>query len=427
MTATDWFSEAGFGVFVNLGHGATRGWELSWQMTGGVFGYRPERDPVACEEYFANALTFDPHRFDAEEWADHIAASGATYAVFNAKHHDGLALYDTTQSDYSIVTSTPFGRDMTAEVVRALRSRGLRVGIYFSIIDWYHPDYPRMTDETVTKPYRLDSWVRTSPEQWARYREFMLAQLTELLTRYGPIDVLWLDGEFEHTREEWDFAQLREHVRALQPDCLVNDRCLDHGDFATPEQQLPADRADGPWELCMTMTDSWGWIADDRWKSIPTLIATLAETASGGGNLLLNVGPRGDGTFPPEAVARLRAIGDWIDRNVDAVRGSIRAADDVRAPVPVGRKIDESGERLFVYCTLRPWDTLALADLPVLRVESVRVLGRDEPLSFTAMPSLPEVHASAPDPHGMLEIALPEDFAADIVPVLEVRLRGLPG
>ena len=393
-------------------------------MTGGVEGQFPPREPVPCDEYFANAAEFNPSEFDADAWADTVAASGAGYAVFTTKHHDGFAMFDSTHSDYSITKTSPFGRDVTAELVAALRSRGIRVGLYFSLPDWHHPEYPTMTDATTTKPYKIGSYVRTSPEQWGRYRAFFIDQLTEILTNYGTIDVLWLDGEFDHTAEEWDFAGIREHVRALQPDCLVNDRCVGFGDFATLEQQLPEVSPSMPWEICMTMNDSWGWtLDDDRWKSTPQLLTNLAQTLAAGGNLLLNVGPKGDGNFPPEAQERLRDIGEWIDRNAAAVRGIDRVPVAVRAPLPVGHKVDAHGEYLFIYCIMRPWDTLTISGVPVNRIESVRVLGWDEPLQFTAVASLPEVHRGATDPSGELEISIPRDVSAELVPVIAVTLR----
>ena len=397
-------------------------------MTAGVEGQYPPRTPVACEEYFDNASVFNPHLFDAGEWATAIAHSGATYAVFTTKHHDGFAMYDTQLSDYSIVRTSPFGRDLTAELVEALRKVGVRVGFYLSLPDWHHPDYPRMTDATTTKPYRIGSYTRTTPEQWQRYRAFFIGQLTEILTNYGSIDVLWFDGEFEHTPEEWDFASIREVVRELQPGCVVNDRCVGFGDFATPEQQAPEQLPDKPWEICMTMTDSWGWTIDDnRWKSTALIITRLAETVAKGGNLLLNVGPRGDGRFPDEALVRLHEVGEWVRRNADAVFGRISQPTDLRAPLPLGRKIDAAGEHIYAYGTMRPWDTLTVANIPVNRVESVRVLGCPDELHFVAIASLPEVHSGKSDPRGELEIAIPRAVADSLVPVFDIRLRPQPG
>ena len=426
-TPTTWFREAALGIFIHFGHASRRGWELSWQMTGGVDGQHPAREPVGCDEYFENAFLFNPERFDAAEWADSIAATGATYAVFTTKHHDGFAMYDTQHSDYSITRATPFGRDITRELVEALRARGIRIGLYFSFPDWYHEDYPRMTDATVTKPYKIGSYTRTSSEQWERFRSHMIAQITELLTGYGEISVLWFDGEFEHTAEEWDFAAVRKLVRSLQPNCLVNDRCVGHGDFSTPEQQVPDAAPEGPWEVCLTMNESWGWTVDDhRWKSTPTIIGRFVSTITAGGNLLLNVGPQGDGTFPQQARDRLAELGRWVEQNREAVYGVGPAPGAMNSPVPLGAKTSETGTTIFAYCTLRPWDRLVIGGIPVNRISSVRVLGTGEQLNYEAVPRLPDVHAGLADPQGELEIDLPGATADSLIPVIEVQLAPLP-
>ncbi|WP_435747390.1 alpha-L-fucosidase [Microbacterium sp. PMB16] len=174
----------------------------------------------------------------------------------------------------------------------------------------------------------------------------------------------------------------------------------------------------------MTMTDSWGWVPDDGpWKSVPFILATLAETVSSGGNLLLNVGPRGDGRIPEEAVSRLDDVGRWIRRNAPAVRGAISRPEGLRAPLPLGRKVDSDGEHIFVYGTLRPWDSITVSNIPVRRVASVRVLGDARTLDHVAVASLPEVHAGKADPRGELMIAIPPDVANMLVPVIDIVLR----
>ncbi len=422
-THADWFHGAALGIFIHFGHAASRGWELSWQMTGGVVGQFPPREPVACEEYFANAESFDPRAFDAKGWVQEIAATGATYVVFTTKHHDGFAMFDSALSDYSIARTAPFGRDLLRELVDALRERDLRIGFYFSLPDWHHEAYPRMTDATVHKPYRVGEYVRTDAAQWGEFRDFMLGQVTELLTNYGTVDIMWFDGEFDHTAEEWDFAAIREHVRALQPHCLVNDRLVGHGDFRTPEQQVPADAPAEPWEVCLTMNESWGWTSDDhRWKSVPTIIGYLVDTITAGGNLLLNVGPTGEGAFPAEATERLRALGRWVAANNEAVYGLDPAPEGLSAPVPLASKSHDDGDRVYVYCTLRPWDRLAVSGVPVRRVTGVRVVSTGGELAYDAVASLPEVHAGATDPRGDLLIAVPEGVADSLVPVLEIQL-----
>jgi alpha-L-fucosidase len=418
-----WFADAGFGVFLHFGHASSQGWELSWQMTGGVLGQHPALEPVPCEEYFANAFAFDPHAFDAGDWADAIAAAGAGYVVFTAKHHDGFAMYDSAVSDYSIARASPFGRDLLAELLPALRERGLRVGIYLSLPDWHHADYPRMRDATVTKPYRIGSWVRTDAEQWHRYRVHVIDQLTELLSRYGTIDVLWLDGEFEHTADEWDFADIRRRVRDLQPDCLVNDRCVGHGDFATPEQQLPDHAPIGPWEVCLTMNDTWGWSeTGQRWKSVPELLTRLIEANVRGGNLLLNVGPRGDGAFPDQAQQILRGIGTWFARNGEAVGGLSPAPDGMSSRLPLASRSVDGVTRVYVFCTMRPYGQLVVSGTPVNRIRAVRMLGETRELGYSATPRLPDVHAGLRDPRGELVIEIPEAAGAHLIPVIAIDI-----
>ncbi|MEV6865524.1 alpha-L-fucosidase [Streptosporangium subroseum] len=403
-----WFRGAGLGLFVHWGHASTRGWELSWQLTGGVRHQEPAMEPVGCEEYFANAAAFNPTRFDPAVWADLAWRAGARYVVFTAKHHDGFAMFDTRLSDYSITKHTAFGRDITAEVVEAFRDRGFRIGLYFSIVDWYHPDYPRYSDATVRKPYVVGEHPRGTAEQWARYRGFMLGQLDELLTGYGQLDIVWLDGEFEYTPREWRFDEIRELIRSRQPDCLVNDRCLGHGDFATPEQQLPVVAPDRPWETCMTMNSFWGHVPSDQsWKSPGELIRTQVETVSMGGNLLLNVGPTGDGELPVQAVERLEAMASWRARMGESVDGVLPGLELWQFHGPSTRRpLPDGGERLYLHLVMRPYEQVVVRGLKVARIRSVRLLGEDHVLQWTATPHLKDVHAGSADPAGDLRVKL---------------------
>ena len=416
-----WFANLGLGIFIHWGHPSNRGWELSWQMVGGVEGQYPPRIPVPCEEYFANAATFNPTSFDADEWAKAIAGTGASYAVFTTKHHDGFALWDTDLSDYSITRSAPFGRDIVGELVPALRDAGLRVGLYFSIVDWHSPLYPRFTDESVCKPYQIGHYPR-QPETWVAYREFLLGQLTELLTNYGPIDIIWLDGEFEHSPSEWDFESIRDHIRGLQPGCIVNDRCKGYGDFHTPEQQLPEIPPAGPWEQCVTMNNSWSYVpTDTAWKSTNELVATLVETVSAGGNLLLNIGPDGTGTIPVEVTRRLEEIGAWVHANGDAIRDLKPGLRPWQCRLPSARRMCDGGERLYLYLTMDPGTTIRVRDLPVRRITAVTSLASGEPLDFVTSANLADVQRKAADPMGDLVITW-SGLKTTIVPVVAVDI-----
>jgi alpha-L-fucosidase len=427
-TDASWFKGLGLGVFIHWGHAATRGWELSWQMTGGVTLQKPELEPVGCEEYFANAKTFDPDRFDPAAWAELAWRAGARYMVFTAKHHDGFAMFDTDLSDYSVTKAAPFGRDVTAEIVDAFRARGLRVGLYFSIVDWHHPDYPRYTDETINKPYVIGSYPK-APEKWERYRAFMLGQLTELLTGYGPIDIVWLDGEFEHTEAEWRFGEIRELVRTHQPAALVNDRCIGHGDFTTPEQQLPVIAPDRPWEACLTMNSTWGYVPwDQTWKSPATIVHTAIEAVSMGGNLLLNLAPRGDGSLPPETVERLEALAGWYAENGASVRGVEPGLELWQFHGPSTRRPrEDGGETLYLHLTSRPYESAVVRGMPVNRVERVSLLGDGQPLPFTVQPRLSDIHARTLDPLGELRIHVDPALLDPLCTVLAVDLAAANG
>ena len=424
-----WFNGLGLGVFIHWGHASTRGWELSWQMTGGVHLQEPALEAVGCNEYFDNAAGFDPQAFDPVSWADLAWRAGARYMVFTAKHHDGFAMFDSKLSDYSITKHTPFGRDITGEVVNAFRERGFRIGLYFSIIDWHHPDYPRYTDETVTKPYLVGSYPRVTPEKWERYRRFMLGQLDELLTGYGPLDIVWLDGEFEHTEEEWRFDEIRAQIRARQPHALVNDRCLGHGDFTTPEQQLPMTPPDGPWEACLTMNSTWGHVPDDdTWKTPTQLLHTLIEAVAMGGNLLLNIGPTGEGRIPPKAVERLETIAGWLERHSESVRDTRPGLTLWQFHGPSTQRPREGGgNRLYLHLVTRPYEHLTVRGLPVGRIEQVTLLGTGQFLPWRAQPRLKDIHAGATDPTGELHIDIDDSLLDPLCTVIAVDFSPIPG
>lgn len=228
-------------------------------------------------------------------------------------------MFHTKLSDFSIENS-PFGRDIVREWVDAFRDEGLRIGLYFSLIDWHHPDYPAFTD--AHRPYNFANLPRPTPEQWGRYLEFMFGQVRELLTNYGRIDLFWFDGQWERTPEQWRAAALAAMIRELQPEIVINDR-LPGGDYDTPEQFVPAQPPARPWEVCLTMNESWGYNPDDPdYKSPRRLVQTLCEIAGKGGRLLLNVGPRGDGTLATEQLERVHEAGAWMRRNGESIVGT---------------------------------------------------------------------------------------------------------
>ncbi len=395
-----WFDDARFGLFVHWSHVSQRGLELSWPLVGGI-PVLPACQDVRVADYHATARTFAPEPGAPREWARAARRCGMQYVVLTAKHHDGWALFDTHLTDFSVMRS-PYGRDLVAEYVEAVRAEGLRVGLYFSLSDWHHPDYPAMTD--LDRPYRFGQGRRATPEAWARFVDLMHGQVRELLTRYGPIDVLWFDGGWERAPEEWRSLELRETIRALQPDCLVNDRLPGAGDFDTPEQMIPPEPPGRAWETCMTINESWGWNPDDgRWKSARRLVHTLCEVAGRGGNLLLNVGPMGDGRLPPPITARLAVLEEWMGRHAESVVGTTAGLAPWQFYGPSTRR----GDRVYLHLLMRPYESVTVRGVPIERVRAVRALGSATPLAHESRCAIVDTFFN-PDPLGELTIEVPE-------------------
>ena len=373
-----WFEGAGLGLFVHWDHASQQGLEISWPLVGRsiVPGVPDPEIGETIASYQSSAATFNPTRWDPAALARLARACGARYVVLTSRHHAGYSMFHTEHSDFSIQHS-PYEKDIVREFVDAIRSEGLRVGLYYSLPDWHHSDYPAF--EESDKPYRDLECRRPSPEAWQRYIGYLKGQLTELLTNYGPIDLLWFDGEWERTAEEWHASELRELIKTLQPDTIVNDRLPGQGDYVTPEQSLPTVPPDGPWEMCLTMNSGWGWLpADDNYKPARRLAQYLAEVAGRGGNLLLNVSPKGDGTLPGIQVARLKELGGWLATHGESVLGVDRANSRVQFYGPVTRR----GSRLYLHLVMRPTGQLVVRGVPVHQIRGVTLLGKEVPLPF---------------------------------------------
>ncbi|HEY3244269.1 MAG TPA: alpha-L-fucosidase [Phycisphaerae bacterium] len=320
-----WWREARFGMFIHWGLYAIPAGE--WNGRTDHAEWIRETAHIPIEEYEKLLGQFNPVKFDADEWVKIAQDSGAKYIVITSKHHDGFCLFDSQYTDFDVM-STPFKRDIMKEMAEACRRAGLRICWYHSIMDWHHPDYlPRR------------NWEQRSAEgaDFDRYYAHLKNQLRELLTNYGKIGVLWFDGEWEPTWTHAYGEPLYGYVRNLQPDIIVNNRVdkgrggmagmtagAHAGDFGTPEQEIPATGMPGvDWETCMTMNDHWGYNKHDHhFKSTETLIRTLVDVASKGGNFLLNVGPTAEGRIPPESVERLHQIGRWMEANGDSIYGT---------------------------------------------------------------------------------------------------------
>ena len=297
----EWFSQARFGMFIH--------WGVYSVPARGEWVRYVERIPSS--EYERLAQKFNPERYNPEEWVDLALEAGMRYMVLTTRHHDGYSLFDSEVSDFT-AAKTAAQRDLVAEYVEACKKKGMKIGFYYSLLDWRYPAY--------------FEGPKKDPEGWAKFREYVHAQVRELCSNYGKIDVLWYDGWWPWTAEDWRSAELNEMVRKLQPGILINNRSGLREDFGTPEQKIePTADVNYMWETCMTMNDNWGYSAADRnWKSIKQLVMNLVYCAKDGGNYLLNVGPKSDGTIPLPSVRRLKRIGTWMRINGESVYGTKR-------------------------------------------------------------------------------------------------------
>lgn len=415
-----WFSHAGLGLFIHYDHASQQGLETSWPLLGGGAG-TDSTTPV--EDYHRSAATFDPEHWDPADLANHASAAGMQYAVFTARHHSGWSSWPSKVSDRTIASS-PYGQrggDLVKEYVDAFRARGLKVGIYYSLSDWGHPQYPAFTDDM--RPYQAGSYPRPNADDWASYQQYLKDQLTELLTWYGPIDLLWFDGEWERTAAEWDSAELERHIRALAPTIVINDRLPDNGDYKTPEQFIPAQALAEPWECCMTMCDNWSYVpADHNYKSLHEIVRTLAEVTAKGGNLLLNIGPRGDGSLAPEQAELLRGLAGWMAVNREAVIGVSAGLEPWQYYGPS----TSAGDTVYLLALAEPVETVTVRGIRVRRVKSVRQLGASTGLPFSFRTTMNDRQLD--DPHGELNIDVRNLQDGGVVRVFVVEMAAkVPG
>ncbi|NVK84258.1 MAG: alpha-L-fucosidase, partial [Cytophagia bacterium] len=367
---------------------------------------------IPLEEYDKFLDEFNPVKFDADTWVKMAKDAGMKYIVITSKHHDGFGLFDSKTSDFDVM-ATPFKRDILKELSEACEKEGIKLCFYHSIMDWHHPDYlPRREWE---KTRTVDG------AEFPRYVDYMKDQLKELITNYGELGVLWFDGEWEDTWTHADGVELYDYVRSLQPNIIINNR-VDKGrqgmqgltkegdfvgDFGTPEQEIPATGLPGvDWESCMTMNDHWGYNKyDNNWKSSEDLIQKLVDIASKGGNFLLNIGPKADGTFPQESIERLATIGDWMDVYSESIYGT--QASPI-AEVEWGRitqKKIENGTRIYLHIFDWPEDGKLKLEGLKGRLSGVGMLIKDwerftvdvDEKNYSYVVNLPDIEPNASD------------------------------
>ena len=321
-----WFLDARFGMFIH--------WGIYAIPARGEWVKQVESIPETAYQPFFE--TFNPIHYDPYAWAQTARQAGMKYVVMTSKHHDGFCLFDSEYTDYK-ATNTPAGRDLVKEYVEAFRSEGLKVGFYYSLLDWHHPDYPIAGDRI--HPMRNHPDFQNHKGNLPRYADYVHNQVEELLSNYGKIDIIWFDFSYDQmSGEAWKATELVKMVRALQPGILIDNRLggnlkalqpeIYAGDFASPEQIIPPEGVVNeagepiPWEACITLNNHWGYNSRDKdWKSPKTVVRTLVECVSKGGNLLLNVGPTAKGEIPVECVQILGEVGGWMHENGESVYG----------------------------------------------------------------------------------------------------------
>lgn len=358
---TEWFTNDRFGLFIHFGlysPAARHEWVMMHEKI----------HPESYRKYFDH---FDPDLFDAQEWVRLAKEAGMKYVVITTKHHDGFALWDSKLTDYK-VTNTPFKRDLLRELIDAIHEAGLKVGLYHSLIDWHHPEFPI----DGLHPQRDDEKFKENEKHrdMNKYVTFMHGQVRELLTDYGKIDCLWFDFSYPHQdwgwakgkgANDWQSEKLEKMVLDLQPDILLNDRMdLDRG-ITTPEQYQPnkpieKDGLPVIWEACQTMNGSWGYHRDNLdWKPVDMLIKMLIDTVSKSGNLLLNVGPNGRGEFDYRSINRLEGIGQWMRLHSRSIYGASHS--EFKAPVDC--RYTQKGNRLYLHILSWPFRHIHLEGL----------------------------------------------------------------
>lgn len=370
MKRTEWFREDRFGMFIHWGLYAVPG-RGEWVMS---------EERIPAEEYEQYKEQFDPVDYNPGQWARLAKEAGMKYVVMTAKHHDGFCLFDSAYTDYKS-TNTACRRDLIAEYVEAARAEGLKVGIYYSLIDWHHKDYPKYGD--LIHPMRGNEKYKDERIDFDNYLEYMHGQVKELCTNYGKIDILWFDYSYEHMRNEtWKAKELIEMVRTYQPEVLIDNRLETSGegfgsivtkepaywsgDFASPEQIIPPEgikNVEGfpvPWELCTTMNNNWGYNPSDyNYKEPELLIRKLVECVSKDGNMILNIGPDARGKLNKETLDILAYIARWMKDNSE----SIYRCGHAGIPKPEWGRYTRNGNVIYAHLLEQPIGPIAFTGI----------------------------------------------------------------
>lgn len=386
----EWYQDARFGMFIH--------WGLYAIPARGEWVRSTEEMPE--EEYLPFFDEFDPVDYDPKKWARAAKEAGMKYAVLTAKHHDGFCLFDSKLTDFK-ATNTKAKRDLVAEYLDAFRAEGIKVGLYYSIIDWHHPDYPHYGDRI--HPMRNCEAEKDVERDFNCYLEYMHGQVKELCTQYGKLDVMWFDFSYDNMRgETWRATELVNMIRSYQPDVIIDNRLeasgegfgslatdnpnVYSGDFVSPEQIIPPQGLkdesgrDLVWEACITMNDNWGYCAKDKnFKPASMIIKKLVECVSKNGNMLLNVGPDAKGNIPEESLQILKEIGRWMSKNGNSIYGCKGSS----LSKPENGRITQNGSKLYYHVMENSIGGVPLFGISRDQVKGVRLLADGSELKIS--------------------------------------------
>lgn len=403
-----WFRDGKLGIFMHWGIYSVLGITESWSFYSGEIDY---------EDYMEQLNGFTAENYDPDKWAKLFKKAGAKYTVLTTKHHDGVALWDTKASDLNVVKKTPAKKDVIGPYCEAMRNNGLKVGLYFSHLDWNHPDYacihPNSDEWWATNKFTAPpQGVPDDYEKWERFLKFHKQQLTELLTNYGKIDLLWFDGVWERTEEQWKFKEMSEYIRQLSDGILINERIGKYGDYICPEQAFPVIRPDGDWEFCVTLNNSWGYNPKDNdYKTVRQIIRIFTECISMGGNLLLDIGPKPDGTIDKKAEETLLELGNWISKNDEAIYETLAG---VPTDLFLGRStLSKDKKNLYLFYYDLPLGELCLKGIKT-KVKRITELTSGKELKY-------HIQGGFLDMPGLLWFDLPKELCDDKCTVIKLE------
>ncbi|MGB2809669.1 MAG: alpha-L-fucosidase [Sedimentisphaerales bacterium] len=374
--------EMKFGLFIHWGPVSLKGTEIGWSRGGERRG-RSGKGKIPFEEYDNLYKNFNPVKFNADEWVQVAKDAGMKYLVFTSKHHDGFSMFDSKHTDYKI-TNSPFKRDVVKELADACHKAGLKLGYYYSPVDWYHPDY------------------RT--ENHSKYIKFMHNQIRQLCTQYGRLDIMWFDS-LGGSAKDWDSENMFKMIRKLQPHIIINNRAGLAADHDTPEQRIGKFQHDRAWETCMTICRQWAWKPNDQMKSLKQCIQTLVSTVGGDGNLLFNVGPMPDGRIEPRQVDRLREMGQWLKKYSQSIYGTRGG------PFKSGSWGASTNKDKTIYIHVFNWDNNAISLPPI-------------PRKIIASSVLTGGTATVKQTEEAIEISVPKAYQQELDTIIALKLDG---